>query len=348
MSTQSGIVVSQELLDVFNTEDNALVVKISPDSTQLIPDKSFTFVDNSPSSIISSLHTFLAKEFPQPSYIIVPYDSTKVFISFIPDSAAIKQKMLYASTKSTLLASLGSYNFKYKFSWTELDEVDFGYLEKCVKEERLSGPLSKDEELLQSMNQQHSNYAQLGFKRELVSMNSSSSDILYQFDEKLETEFNSLVANADKFRLVIFSIDVSQELIKLDNIIDEVNVDQLIKTLADNVSPGPKYIIYNYSVNEYAFIYTCPSKSSVKDRMIYAASKNSLINLLKTKYLNNGEVTLNKNLEVGDLDELDVSQLHKEDGNASETSSVATPSSSSSTTSNNGLRFSKPKGPRRR
>ncbi|KAI5966165.1 TWF1 [Candida pseudojiufengensis] len=351
MSTQSGITTSKELLSDFKNEknDKIIVIKISQDSTQLIPDNSFT----SESSSISSLNTFLSKEYPQPSYIIIPQDSYEIFISFIPDSAPIKQKMLYASTKNTLITELGSNNFQYKFSFTELDEITEPYINKCVKDEQNSNShkleaQTNDENLINNLNNQ-SNY---GYKRELVSMSqnkdNNNDNILYKFDDELIKEFKNLAESSNN-DLIIFNIDIKNEIIKLLKKSSGVKLNNLISEF-NNLENGPKYALYNYSPKgSYAFIYTCPSGSSVKDRMIYAASKNSLISLLKSQYFKS-TTKIDKNLEVGDLDELELSELEED---KKESSNEITPSSSSSststnTTNNGGLKFNKPKGPRRR
>jgi len=354
MSTQSGITVSEELSNEVKNDTNTIVIKISPDSTQLIPDSSFSQPSStSLSSIFEQVHSYMSKQFPQPAYIIIPYKSTKVFISFIPDSAPIKQKMLYASTKNALLSSLGSSSFAYKLAWTELDELDAEHLEKVISEDGKSGPLTEDEKILQSLNNKtHMQGHEYGFKKELASMSSPSptaSDILYKFDDELETEFKNLTRNANDQRLLVFNIDLNDESIKLTKKDIDVEVTSLINKLQSNSPSGPTYSIYNYAPNRYTFIYSCPSGSSVKDRMIYAASKNALINHLKT-YLND-DIVLDKNLEVGDLDELELSELDVTEDDTPGSGSVTPASTSSSASANKpsgGLKFSKPKGPSRR
>lgn len=395
MSTQSGITVSSKLADVFKTKSSStpIVIKISSDSTELIPAEinNETSTTTSISSSIAQLNKYLSQTFPEPAYISFPYDSSegnnegnddgnstlaqsqpqKIFISFIPDSAPIKQKMLYASTKNTLLTSLGSSQFAYKFAWTELDEVTEDYLTRSINDEKngenrgVKGLKTEKEEIVENINQQ-SYYARtgLGFKRELASMSSrtsgSTGDILYAFDEKLKLEFENLKeSKLEVGTVVIFNINMASEVIELHEKINKVNVDGLINKLESNVaSLKPSYILYKYEQSKVAFIYTCPSGSSVKDRMVYAASKNSLISHLKNEYFNGDDVVLDKNLEVGDLNELEVSELESDFGNEeSKQSRGATPSSHSSSSlssannqsaNNTGLRFNKPKGPRRR
>ena len=93
--------------------------------------------------------------------------------------------------------------------------------------------------------------------------------------------------------------------------------------------------------------------------MIYASFKNSLINhlnqLIKSTNIDD-DIIIDKNIEVGDLDEIELSQLQESNelihdtntnGN-NNSSSNSLSSNNSSLSSKNGLKFNKPKGPRRR
>ncbi|CAI5757684.1 unnamed protein product [Candida verbasci] len=320
MSSQSGITISQELLNVYKKlrENDSLVIKVNDSLIELIPDENYKSNSN---DIFGNLKSYIKNEYPQPGYIIVVMDSIQYFISFIPDNAPIKQKMLYASTKNTILNNLGSNNFTKKLNFTELDELNLGSLE----DDGVSAPLNDDEKILKDMNNMELENVH-GYKKELASM--SSSDILYKFDLSLIEQFENL-----DNKLVIFNIDLKNEVIKLIENYNNIKVNDLISKLESVSVGGPKYVLYNYG-SGLAFIYTCPSGSPVKERMIYASFKNTLITELKSKY----DVKIDKDLEVGDLEELEISELQ---------GSEVTESPPSSASSSN-LKFSKPKGPRRR
>ena len=176
---------------------------------------------------------------------------------------------------------------------------------------------------------------------------SNNQDILYKFDNELTNAIDNLTSN-DYEKLIVFNIDLSNELVKLQNIKSNILINQLIQTLeSSNESKSPQYSIYNYNKNgNLAFIYSCPSGSAVKDRMIYASFKNSLINHLKDKLSKSG-LTIDKNLEVGDLDELELSDLQPEEEQQQQGEDSESISSASSS-SKAGLKFNKPRGPRRR
>lgn len=406
MSTQSGITISSQLNDAYKnlSTNSALIIKISSDSTELIPNQIITGSDNTTSTtkditilepIFEKLTNQISQEFPHPSYIVISYNSNQYFISFIPDIAPIKQKMLYASTKNSLITSLGGNKLIKKFAWTELDELTLNYFIKSIdddqgsnikkeKEEELNSLLTEDEITLQKLNNlslySTTNHHHHGFKKKLPSMTNddgsttgsgnADQDILYKFTPELTEQLQSIIENSspessndndNKKSLISFNIDTTKELLTLKSIDTQIEINQLIDTLNNHTSSriSPQYILYNYQIGKLAFIYSCPSGSSVKDRMIYASFKNSLINhlnqLIKSTNIDD-DIIIDKNIEVGDLDEIELSQLqdaneliHDTNTNGNNNSSSNSLSSNnSSLSSKNGLKFNKPKGPRRR
>lgn len=409
MSTQSGITISSQLNDAYKnlSANSALIIKISSDSTELIPDQIITGSDNTTSTtkditilepIFEKLINQISQEFPHPSYIVISYNSNQYFISFIPDIAPIKQKMLYASTKNSLITSLGGNKLIKKFAWTELDELTLNYFIKSIdddqgsnikkeEEEELNSLLTEDEITLQKLNNlslysttNHHHHHHHGFKKKLPSMTNddgsttgsgnADQDILYKFTPELTEQLQSIIENSspessndndNKKSLISFNIDTTKELLTLKSIDTQIEINQLIDTLNNHTSSkiSPQYILYNYQIGKLAFIYSCPSGSSVKDRMIYASFKNSLINhlnqLIKSTNIDD-VIIIDKNIEVGDLDEIELSQLQESNelihdtntnGN-NNSSSNSLSSNNSSLSSKNGLKFNKPKGPRRR
>lgn len=407
MSTQSGITISSQLNDAYKnlSTNSALIIKISSDSTELIPDQIITGSDNTTSTtkditilepMFEKLINQISQEFPHPSYIVISYNSNQYFISFIPDIAPIKQKMLYASTKNSLITSLGGNKLIKKFAWTELDELTLNYFIKSIdedqgfdikkeEEEELNLLLTEDEITLQKLNNLSlysttNHHHHHGFKKKLPSMTNddgsttgsgnADQDILYKFTPELTEQLQSIIENSspessndndNKKSLISFNIDTTKELLTLKSIDTQIEINQLIDTLNNHTSSkiSPQYILYNYQIGKLAFIYSCPSGSSVKDRMIYASFKNSLINhlnqLIKSTNIDD-DIIIDKNIEVGDLDEIELSQLqdaneliHDTNTNGNNNSSSNSLSSNnSSLSSKNGLKFNKPKGPRRR
>lgn len=342
MSTQSGIVASKKLLDRFQTLDNnTLVVTVSDDQKHLEEDESYVQPASSDlPSLFGALNDHFTKIYPQPGYAIFPRPQSAdfVFIAFIPDLAPIRQKMLYASTKNTLIQQIGSGSFgkKYILALTELEELTPEHYAHATRSGTDPSLLTSDERVLQNINLLQtlsvSQDPQSAFKKELPSMHGrGGNSLLFKVEETLDKALRQDMHR----RVVVVSIDASEHLVLTTEVTD-VSVDALIDTtrLALGGSDvGPLYIIYGYAPSKIAFVYLCPSGSKVRDRMVYAANKKGLISHLQSEYFSANQ--LDKVLEVGDLDELDISGLE----------AAPLPESTAPKPS---LRFTKPKGPRRR
>lgn len=332
--------------------DNVLIIKISSDSTQLVPETKIP-VKESIKGAFSALHSHLEKSFPQPAFAVVPEGSSTnasfAFISFIPDVAPIRSKMLYASTKNTLLIELGSNNFKknHILSWSELEELNYESYQKSVTVP--DGPLSREEKLLQEVNslqtlslaESTGNGRNSFFKKELPSMRNSHSPaptsggnngLLLKIEPELQAEFASL----PELKLTRFVVELASEQLRLVSATTQVKLGNLVDHLAKptGLLPQPNFALYGYNGKSVALIYSCPSGSKVKDRMLSAANLQGLLSHLRSLAGENADI--DKVIEIGDLDE-----LHLPDLEVSETS-TETP------TSKGNLKFAKPKGPRRR
>lgn len=351
MSTQSGITASNQVLDAFKTvksNNSPLIIRVNKDNTELEVDPDFS---HSTSDLFLDVANYLYDTQPHSAYLVIPVNNgdDAIFASYIPDDAPIREKMLYASTKSTLLTQLGSGNFKkpHVFAWSEIKEVSQENFDRETKVSQLDSPLTEEEKLLQQIKSLQSfSIAELlakqhdGFKRQLASMHDTSpatgtgagvstgsSGLAFKLSSELESSFKSF---SKPHHLLTFAIDLATETVNLTSSVENVSPDNLIEKLTGNTSSEahPQYGLYSYNPESAAFIYSCPSGSKVKERMVYASSKKNLVEYIKS----NIGFKIDKNLEVGDLDELDLREFEDQ----------------KEETTTNRLKFNKPKGPRRR
>lgn len=343
MSTQSGITASKELLSSFNSiNGEPMIIRVSEDSTSLIPDSSFKG-STGISDVFESLSSYLLETHPQPAYLVIPTEAGDLaFASYIPDEAPIRSKMLYASTKNTLVSQLGA-NFKksHQFAWSEIEEVSMkNFLRSFEVSEK---PLTEEEKLLDQINSLQSfsiaeasaKSSSPAYKKQLVSMHDSSG-LLFKVQEDLDDYFQK-AGQSSVHSLITFAIDLASERVKLTSS-KQTSTATLISTLEESTTPldpHPQYALYHYSPHKFAFLYSCPLGSKVKERMIYASNKKPLVTYINSiLQQSESSAAIDKNLEVGDLDELEISELDDHEQEL--------------TTTTRGLRFNKPKGPRRR
>lgn len=323
MSNQSGITASEEVVEASNfMQDPVLVIALSEDSTVLVKDANFKQPPD-PDHAISALHEYFGQIFPEPRYAILQ-NHELFFVSFIPDLAPIRQKMLYASTKNTILQQLGSkFSKLHVLDFTETKEIcpssfvvekpDF--LAVMTEKEKSLQHLDTLQNLTLSQSSAHT--------KELPSMSADSS-LFFQVEPLLEKVLHEPIEK----RVVVMNINVEAETLALASHHENVLISELAQTLGSQPESAPVYILYGYGVDLAVFIYSCPSGCKVKARIMYAANKQGLLNHLKGEY----KQPITKVIEVGDLDEIDVSVLQP----------------SRDVEKHNALKFNKPKGPRRR
>ena len=110
-------------------------------------------------------------------------------------------------------------------------------------------------------------------------------------------------------RLVMLGIDISSEKLQLLKS-EEISPEEVSRTIP---SDKPSYSFYRHpqasSDDGALFIYVCPGSSKVKERMLYASSRNGVLEVAR------GEgVVVGKRLEAGDPEEVGASRLSEEIG----------------------------------
>lgn len=343
MSSQSGITPTEGLVAQFHefvaSPHRALVLSIDPETLTI----DITSTVHASADLDTDLSTISSTHLTPTEclYIILKHSngasgngSQHAFISYVPDNAPVKSKMLYASTKNTLLRSFsGGINFSPILFVNSADELSPEGWRKFVNSLESSAPLTESEIQLQKLKRDElttaAAAAAAASKPSRLAAD-NNTNILFAIDP--ETEKALEVSDFTAGKLITLYIDTSCETLKLAKLSENVKENQLVDVLAEYTS-SPAYHIYKNSNNETFFILTCPSGSKVRERMLYATNKQGLINHLKQL---NWEFT--KTIEVGDPHELELSSI--------QSSNHETVNSSNNHTSS--LRFAKPKGPRRR
>lgn len=155
---QSGITVSKELQDAFNhlvsnPSQRGIIATISSETLVLqhvLPSKSTDFFTDLPA--LTPLLSATAA-----SYIVLRrYQDAPdgyVAITYIPDTAPVRQKMLFASTRLTLVRELGTERFRESLFVTEMKELEKQGWEKHDAHGAMSAPLTEEEENLKGIKE---------------------------------------------------------------------------------------------------------------------------------------------------------------------------------------------------
>jgi len=155
---QSGITVSKELQDAFNElvstpTQRGLLVTINNES--LTPLAALPSTTTDFHSDLSTLPAHLKKD--AASYVILRrYQNAPdgyVAVTYVPDSAPVRQKMLFASTRLTLVRELGTERFRESIFVTEMKELEPEGWRKHDASGALKAPLTEEEESLKGIKE---------------------------------------------------------------------------------------------------------------------------------------------------------------------------------------------------
>lgn len=341
MSNQSGIVASQAVIDKFKaytaSHDRALLLKISDEAITIDEQLAGTSSFDADWQLVSQR---LSET--EPRYVFYRADDgSQIFISYVPDHAPVRSKMIYASTKTTLLRQLGTNDkIKRQLSVNSLEEVSLKGWKQLEASEKLAAPLTEAERSLKKITEDEADtllFNQHGaVKKSLVRMDHLSNIKGNAVDD----EVYEVAKSVESKGLVRIKIDESETVV-LHGKSEGVNAHEVPGVILQ--VEGPQYVIYAAENGLKVFVYSCPSGSKIRERMVYAAAKQGVLKKLEVK-----GIVFDKVIEVGDPDEIEITELEitspdlKSAGASSgesgiDTSSVVTP-----------LKFNRPKPPRRK
>lgn len=211
-----------------------------------------------------------------PCYIFFRLDTKSsigyewLLMSYTPDTATIRQKMLYASTKATMKKEFGSTHIKEEYHATSQRETSlFGY-KKHKKAMSAPAPLTaREEEMLE------------------IRRNEIQTDISTETRHKTLGGISCALTEAAKnaiidtvrgsYNYLQFKIDLKEEKIHLVKAINVEN-EKLPKEIPDDEA---RYHIYLFKhthegdyLESFIFIYSMPGyKCPIKERMMYSSCK---------------------------------------------------------------------------
>ncbi|KAF8710911.1 Actin depolymerizing protein, partial [Rhizoctonia solani] len=335
MSASSGIGVSPELSSAFASavaSQSTRFIKVKIQNESLVPDGTIPtgsggFIDDLP-----QLQDILEDDIP--AYILAYTEGSKwLFISYVPDTAKVRDKMVYASSRGALTKALGDQKFKDNIFATSKDDLTPEAYQAHQRHLAAPKPLTARERELEEIRAAErassAAYEGAGVRQSIVGSRAGM---------KWSDELGDALRDLQPGRLVVISIDPTKEELILKDTKD-VSLDDVPGALP---ASEPAYGLYSWAQEEGAsphivFTYTCPSSSPVKYRMLYSSGVASLVNDVKAQ----AGITVAKRLESSDPTELDLAWLRSE--LASPGSGTTSPPADDSKKP-----FAKPRGPARR
>lgn len=226
-----------------------------------------------------SLSSYLKKD--EPRYIIYKHDDNSfdnakyLFILFVPDTAKVRSKMMYASSAAALQKKLGGPGtFSTTIYWTELEEVSRKGWESHKAHEALAAPLTQEEESLRDVREKEASQM-LGTSATRTHLPSSflqgsgGSSVGMKLSQNAEEALQKLQASPGS---VVLIIDIPTETVDVKAVISGKIDGSVFAT------DSAQFTVYNRDGNNNSVVvfYTCPSGTKVKERMIYATNFKSI------------------------------------------------------------------------
>lgn len=268
---------SNELVEAFkslqsDSSSRGLLVTIEKEA--LAPFETISSTSSSFSADLSNLASHLTPT--QALYILLrqdaPNNKSFVAITYVPNTAPVRQKMLFAATRLTLVRELGLENFSEQIFVESAEELSADGWKKHEKHVALENPLTEEERNLVDIknaeatevggtSRRGAGYGSGGLKMK-------AGDGVVESLERLQDG-----------GLVMLKIDASETIVLAEAPASSVSTSDLASHIS---STEPRYSIYKHSYSGASgqesaaiFIYTCPTATKVKDRMVYASSRRS-------------------------------------------------------------------------
>ncbi|BFZ53472.1 hypothetical protein PYCC9005_000496 [Savitreella phatthalungensis] len=287
----SGIQVSDALQQAYACLAQGSALKVSIVSESLEPAGTVNGADGD-QAVFDGLGG-LVKDDEAAYFVVKARSGEVVLVSYVSDSAAVRDKMTYASTRQTLARGLKT---GYAYFTTSKSELSW---QSYARERGLDGSgarqsaataggLSKDEEALKGIKADEQDIHNTSSRRAIA-----SSGVGMPIDDDATSALNAL-ATASRTRYVILAIDVAAERVRLDSTGDVESLEDLPAKLSKD---APRYLFLSHAYvdtgdtddttaadqeaasgkSKIVFVYLCPETTKVKERMLYSSNRAAVL-----------------------------------------------------------------------
>ncbi|KAJ2318796.1 Twinfilin-1, partial [Coemansia sp. RSA 2681] len=240
----------------------------------------------------------------EPCYLVVRLDDSEasgkwLLGTYVPDSASVRAKMLYASSKAAVTKSLGESYFVDDMFGTTREEFSANGYRQHRRHVESSAPLTEREEEMQRIRQMESSAAEtptMDSRRQHV------SGATVAMDDELRQALGEYIRGSTNFVLVAW--DSATESFCLNQKAWLEHSDALVQAVP---SDSPCYAFYWYGGSTSLFVYSCPPASNVRQRMVYSSFKYGFLVTVKQM-----GVDVHVKMEVDSLDELSSAAIAEE------------------------------------
>jgi len=285
MSHSSGIPVSNGLREAFGNSvgnTNTRLIKVQIENEELVAKDSKSNGGDWEGDL-SQIPPLLEKD--KPCFIIYRLDATEssqwALFCYVPDLSKVKEKMLYASTRSNLKQQLGLSYFVDEVFGTVVGDFSASGYKHHMQSKKSEAPLTEQEQV--KKNELESGPVYTGGQTTYV------HGVSFPVENKATDAIKQLISGSHNY--VQIAIDCDNEKVILDHT-GNVDLDGLANEIPVN-EPRFHFYAWNHefdgsNVTSYVFLYSSPdgSKSTksapVRMRMLYSSSKANVSEIFKS------------------------------------------------------------------
>lgn len=221
-----------------------------------------------------------------PCYILYRLDTKTaegafgwLLISWVPDIAQIRQKMIYASTKSTLKLEFGSSYIKEEYHTTQPEEMTFDGYKNYKIAMSAPTPLTQREEEMNELRRSEVK-TEVGIDTRHQTLGGINCPIA-QAAQQAISDFKR-----GAYNYLQFKVDLEKEEIHIAKA-ENIDIHKLSANIPEDHARFHLYLFKHSYDGDYhenqVFIYSMPGYSiSVKERMLYSSTKAPFLDTLNT------------------------------------------------------------------
>jgi len=266
MSSSTAIPVSPDLANSFRSSSNIRYFIVHIENEVLVKG----YAHPKGASLETDWMTIASKADNRAGYILVQVEPSKwLTITFVPAGTKIRDKMVYAATKATLLNHLGYQHFIDELHANDNGELEYAYY---VASKKPVNSLSASEEVRNVVHKEENEE-----RKFRASMHASHTggiggyhSVAMPFDQSAKDMVRSLASGQHNFVELAINDAKNGIVGKSGKTVSESQYSQQV-----NTNEPRYYLIKNQARN--AFIYCCPGKSPQKLRMVYSTAKGSVM-----------------------------------------------------------------------
>jgi len=301
MSSQTGITPSEELKQIFSeAEPDTRAIRVVIKDDFMVPEGSIPASGNweEDYQITQWLNP------ASPCYILYRLDSKTaetfdwIVISYVPDDSKVREKMLYAASRATLTKVLGDNKFVDSLYGSITEELTLESVKNHKKV--MSLPLTLREKEMKELNRAESEN-----DISITTRYTIAPSVAFPFSKDSQDAFEKF--KNDELSYIKLNVSSTVELVESNN--DFSNIEDIRPGLP---TESPCFIFLKFK-HEYKgaesvstiFIYSCPEKSKVKEKMTYSSARNTVVNYVENDY----KIKLDKRIEISHESDLDENSI---------------------------------------